>query len=118
MKKPPVNSADMTAFHVQLLMKRIDMNDYPLTKLTIEHELSWEEYEGFFQLLERLDETYQVQKEEGLLDFTSLLIHFAGMLNEKLDPHVTITALKTEGYFPELMGEFIRIIQREEKKRS
>lgn len=117
MKKSP-NGADMAAFHVQLLMKRIDMNDYPLTKITIEHELSWEEYEELFQLLQKLDEIYQVQKEEGLLDFTILLVQFAGMLNEKLGPHETITSLKTEGYFPELMGEFIKIIQRKEKKRS
>ncbi|WP_010650117.1 DUF1878 family protein [Oceanobacillus massiliensis] len=105
-----------TAFHIQLLSKIIDMNQYPLIKLMIEKNISLEEYNELMEMLERLNDTYELQQEEGLLDFTSLLIHFAGMLNEKLDPNQTIRALRKEGYYTKLMEEFIRIVEKGETK--
>ncbi|WP_106498100.1 DUF1878 family protein [Lentibacillus sp. Marseille-P4043] len=105
---------DTTAFHLQLLSKLIDINQYPFIKLIIENNITYQEYHDLFQLLDILNEKFALQKEEGFLDFTSLLIHFAGMLTEKLDPTKTIFALKKEGYFPSLMNEFIRIVECDE----
>ncbi|HLR81433.1 MAG TPA: DUF1878 family protein [Bacillota bacterium] len=99
-----------TTFHLQLLLKTMNIEPYPFTKLVIMNNLSDQEYEELFTLLEGLNETYEAQKEDGLLDFTSLLVHFAGMLNQKLHPTETIYALKKEGYFPKLMSEFVQII--------
>jgi len=98
--------SDTSAFHIQLLSRIIDMSQYPLTKLIIENNLSRAEFEELLAMLDTLNKKYEIQKEEGFLDFTSLLIHFAGMLNEKLKPDQTIDALKKEGYYPSLMDEF------------
>jgi len=106
-----------TSFQIQLLSKIIDMNKYPLIKLVIENNIKQNEYEDLFSLLERLNGQYEQQKEEGFLDFSSLLVEFAGMLNEKLSPDETIYALRKERYFPELMDAFLKIIK-EEKARG
>lgn len=104
------------AFQIQLLSKTLDQKRYPFTKLIIERNVTKQEYENLFCLLEQLNDRYQKQKEAGLLDYTSLLIHFAGMLNEKLQPNETIYALKKEGYFPSLMDEFIHILKESQTK--
>ena len=101
---------DSASFHVRLLSKIIDMERYPFTKLLIDHEFSEAEYIELISLLKRQEEMYKEQKEEGLLDFSSLLVEFAGLLNEKLDPTETIFALKKENLFTELMDEYINIL--------
>ncbi len=88
------------------------MDKYPLTKIIIEKDLSEIEYHEFMQFVHRLNDEYEKQKAEGLLDFSSLLIQFAGMLNEKLDPNQMIDALHKEGYYPNLMNEFLSLLQR------
>ncbi|GEN30727.1 hypothetical protein HNQ35_001602 [Cerasibacillus quisquiliarum] len=103
---------DKTAFHLQLIMDLIDMKKYPFKKLLIEKDLSEQEYKDLLQLLDHLNFEYKEQKEQGLLDYTSLLIHFVGMLNEKLSPNETILALQQEGYYKELMDEFIFLLNR------
>lgn len=106
------DNKEIMIFHVQLLTKLIDVEQYPFVKLVIESNITKEEYTELFQLLQMLEENYEQQKEEGFLDFTSLLIHFAGMLNEKLNPNETIVALEREGYFPHLIKEFMRLLNR------
>ncbi|MFC3040686.1 DUF1878 family protein [Virgibacillus xinjiangensis] len=113
---PKINR-ETTTFHLHLLSKVIDLAKYPVIRLVIENNISREEYEELFQLLEELDEKYASQKKEGLLDYSSLLVHFVGMLNEKLEPHETIRALKKEGYYPSLLSEFVYIMQRENLER-
>lgn len=110
-------SKDETAsFHVQLLSKILKLEDYPIVKLIIENNISKEESEELFWQLNRLNTQYEKQKEEGFLDYTPLLVEFAGMLNEKLDPDETIRALYQEGHYPDLMREFRKIIDRNERK--
>lgn len=92
------------------------MNQYPVIKLIIEHNLTRKEFNEMMDMIQGLNEAYELQKEEGLLDFTSLLIQFAGMLNEKLDPNQTIEALKLEGYYPLLMAEFSKILENYDRK--
>ena len=102
-----------TSFHIQLLAQTIDIQKFPLTKLIIDHHVTEEEYESLFHLLQQLEKQYEVQKEEGFVEFTSLLVHFAGMLTQKLPPNQTIYALKKEGYYPSLMNEFIQLIEQD-----
>ncbi len=102
-----------TDFYVRLLSEVIDIHQYPFIKLIIDHRITEEEYNELFRLLDDLQKEYEIQKEEGLIDFSSLLVHFAGMLNEKLHPTEVIFALKKEGYYPSLMNEFIRIMNKE-----
>ncbi|WP_246206721.1 DUF1878 family protein [Virgibacillus ihumii] len=103
-------SNETLSFQVQLLSKVIDVKQYPFIKLVVEKSITYGEYEQLMQQLADLNSRYEAQKEEGLLDFTPLLVHFAGMLNEKLDPNTTIFALKKEGYYPSLMNVFINIL--------
>ncbi|MBP1968979.1 hypothetical protein J2Z83_001082 [Virgibacillus natechei] len=109
-----LNNNDTTSFHLQLLSKIMDMNEYPFINLIIENDITYKEFEELMHLLQKLDAQYNIQKEEGFLDFTSLLVQFAGMLTEKLDPNNTIYALKKEGYFPSLITAFTSIIEYEE----
>ncbi|GAB3060558.1 DUF1878 family protein [Virgibacillus ainsalahensis] len=117
MKTLHTENNDTTSFHLDLLSKIINMDRYPVIQLIIENNISREEFEELMQMLQELNEKYEIQKEEGFLHFSSLLIHFVGMLNEKLDPHATIFALKKEGCFPSLMTEFIKIMECEKVKR-
>lgn len=107
-----------TSFYIQLISKIINIDGYPFIKMIIENKITEEEYNELMKLLHHLNEMYMEQKEEGLVDFTSLLVRFAGMLNEKLEPNETIAALKKEGYYPSLMTEFTKIIKRESKIRK
>lgn len=109
---------DTSSFHIQLISKVINLNKYPFIRLVIEHNITEKEYTDLMEMLNQLNQTYYQQKEEGLIDFTTLLVKFAGMLNEKLAPNETIAALKKEGYFPSLMNEFTNIIVRESKIRK
>lgn len=108
----------ITSFQIQLLSQIIDMKKYPFIKLVIEHNISQDEHNELFTLLKHQHDTYEEQKEEGLLDFSSLLMEFAGRLNEKLNPTETIIALRKENYFPELMDEFIKILEASELRRK
>ncbi|MCD5324960.1 DUF1878 family protein [Pontibacillus chungwhensis] len=94
------------AFHVQLLANSEQMKDYPFTKMLIERGVTEEEWQEVMALLATLDARFHEEAEEGLLDFTPLLIHFAGMLNMKLHPDEAILAIKKEGYYSELMIAF------------
>ncbi|MBP1947331.1 DUF1878 family protein [Virgibacillus litoralis] len=106
---------EATAFHLCLLAKVINIEQFPFIKLLIQKDISRMEFDETMELLKMLDSQFEEQKEEGFLNFTSLLVHFAGMLSEKLYPNETIYALKKEGYYPSLMNEFIRIIEENEK---
>ncbi|KGP72261.1 DUF1878 family protein [Pontibacillus yanchengensis] len=101
---------EMLAFHVRLLSQMSRADHYPFMKMILEKGLKEEEYQEVLFLLHTLHNKYEDQKEEGLLDYTSLLIHFAGMLNMKLHPDDTIEALRKEGMYVELMEEFKQII--------
>ncbi len=94
----------------------MDLNQFPMIKMVLERDVTGLEFKELLQLLSRLNDKYVMQQEEGLLDYSSLLIEFAGMLSEKLDPNATIYALKKEGYYPSLMKTFIKIIEEDERK--
>jgi hypothetical protein len=104
---------NLATFQLQLLTKIIDCNKFPFTKLVMEHKLTEEEYNQLFQMLETMSQEYSQQIEEGLLDYSYTLIKFVGILNEKLDATETIYALRKEGYYPELLDEFIKIIEKD-----
>lgn len=103
---------NLTTFHLQLLTNTIDTKKFPFTKLILERNVSEEEYAELFRQLEQFDLEYKEQLEEGLLDYSSLLIKFATILTKKLPPKETVSALLQEGYFPELMEEFSKLIRR------
>lgn len=104
-----VRKNDILSFQLKLLSNLQGLEQYSFTKLIIEKQLTQEEYEGIMSLLQILDGKYKSQKEEGLLNFTSLLLHFVGMLNHKLQPDEALKALQKEGFYPPLVDELIKL---------
>ncbi|WP_163971339.1 DUF1878 family protein [Oceanobacillus halotolerans] len=107
---------DTLAFHIQLLLQLVDIDAFPFTRLLIRHNISKDEYDELMQLIQQINEEFEQQRKEGLLNFLPLLVHFAGMLNEKLNPDEVIYALKKEGYYPSLLNTFIEIIENEKSE--
>lgn len=102
---------ETVSFHLDLLVEIADIQRYPLKKMLIEKEVTKEEYLEIMELLAVLNKSFQEQKEEGMLDYSNLLIHFAGMLTSKLHPDQVIQALKAEHIYPELMDVFLKILE-------
>lgn len=81
-------------FHQRLLAKVISEEKTAFYQLVIEKDLTEEEMLEVIQLVKQLQEQLEEQKEMGYVHFSSLLIHFAGMLNPKLKPYETLKALE------------------------
>lgn len=109
----PVNTL---SFHLSLISDLISKDEYPFTKLMIDKAMTEHEYDELFRLLEELNSCFIQQKEEGLLDYTKLLVHFAGMLNEKLHPDETLNALRKEGHYTEMIDTFMETISKSDKR--
>lgn len=101
------------SFHVHLLLQMSELKNYPFRCMIVQKGISQQEYSELMSQIDKINNIYLDQKESGMLDFTSLLIEFAGMLNEKLHPDETIKAMIIEGVYTDLMNEFKLIIERE-----
>ncbi|MDY0406244.1 DUF1878 family protein [Virgibacillus sp. 179-BFC.A HS] len=112
------NDVNQTAFHIRLLLNILDVTQYPFTKMIIEHNIGKTTYEDFLLFLEKLDGEYRSQKREGLLDFSSLLTIFSEKLPRGLTTAETVQALYHESYYPELMKEFITLMENGENRKS
>ncbi|MCG8395906.1 YhaI family protein [Bacillus atrophaeus] len=98
-------------YYIQLLVKTVDMDQYPFYAMLIEKGLTKREGEEVERICLDLAEELASQKAQGFVTFEKLLALFAGQLNEKLDVHETIFALYKQGMYTELMEEFIEIIR-------
>ncbi|MBN8233638.1 DUF1878 family protein [Halobacillus kuroshimensis] len=97
-----VNLCDTLSFQLKLLSSIKEIDYYPFTKLVIEKDLTEMEYNEMMHLLQTLSDLYKEEKEEGLLDHSSLLFHYAGMVCWKLPITDSLEALQKEGYYKEL----------------
>ncbi|PAD35042.1 DUF1878 domain-containing protein [Terribacillus saccharophilus] len=84
------------SFHLHLIAETGVLDKYPFRKLLIERNINEEEYAAVLKMLQRLNRLYKEQKEEGLLDYTSLLLEFVGMMPEKLYYWDVLLALREE----------------------
>jgi len=96
-------------FYVKLLMEMKELDEYPFIKMFIEKGVTEKEYQELMVLLSNIQEEYESQKENGMLDFTGLLIQFAGELNPKLHPDELMNALIKEERYHEVMTELKKI---------
>ncbi|KGX86167.1 DUF1878 family protein [Pontibacillus marinus] len=101
-------------FYVQLLMEMKELEKYPFIKMLIAKGVTEKEYQELIMLLSNISEEFEAQKEAGMLDFTGLLIHYAGKLNPKLHPDELMDALIAENRFLEVMIQLKKIRQRED----
>lgn len=95
---------DKVVFYQRLLAEMVSGERFSFYKLIIEKGLSEAEMLEVVRLVDELNERFEEQKEMGYIHFSSLLIHFAGMLNPKLKPAETIAALKKQGINKNLMA--------------
>ncbi|MFD2208423.1 DUF1878 family protein [Virgibacillus halophilus] len=109
---------DQIAFHLQLLMNIIDFSRYPFTKMIIENRVGRQTYQDLMEKLYELEQQYQYQKEEGLLDYSSLLQEFTAHLPRQLTAEETLAALKAENICPMLISEFCQIILEKDDRLS
>lgn len=99
-------------FYQRMLLSMIS-KEYPFYKLIIEKGLNEKEMGEVFALCDELEQKLEEQREDGFLLFTPLLIHFVGMLNDKLEPVDTIKSLYNQGLYKDLMIELYEMISKE-----
>jgi len=104
------NRLDRIEFHMRLLAKMEEEGEHPFYRLVIDRGLTEAEVAEVFQLCVEVNKKMHEQIEEGLLNRSTLLTHFVGMLNIKLDPLMTIKALLAqEETYRELMETLLKV---------
>jgi hypothetical protein len=99
-------------YYQRLLVQMADAEKYPFYLSVMKTGLSAEEIEDIHRICAELEQMLAEQKEQGLLDYMSLLTLFAGQLNHKLPVDDTILALHKQGMYVPLMTEFKKIIRK------
>lgn len=107
------HDTETLTFYVHLLLETKELEQYPFKKMLIEKGVTEKEYQELILLLSNINEEFEVQKEAGMLDFTELLIHYAGELNPKLHPDELMDALIEEKRFMKLMTQLKKIREKE-----
>lgn len=102
---------EQIAFYLQLLMRTMDFSHYPFTKLIIESGVGKKAYDELLEKLHELQQQFEYQKEEGLLNYASLLQEFTAQLPPQLKEKETLKALRAENMYPVLMDEFLQIME-------
>jgi hypothetical protein len=99
-------------YYQSLLQKMVDPEKYPFYVSVMNRGLSADEIEEVFCICDELSYMLAEQKEQGLLNYVSLLTRFAGQLNHKLSVDDTIAALHNQGMYVPLMKEFLNLTQK------
>ncbi|OLO36496.1 hypothetical protein BTR23_15335 [Alkalihalophilus pseudofirmus] len=103
-------------FQHRLLLKMVDREAYPFYALALENDLSELEVEQVLLLCQELQKEYEEQCELGFVHHTPLLVHFVGMLPEKLPLDETLKSLRAQDLYTELVEVLLRAINRIEKE--
>ncbi|WP_209122789.1 DUF1878 family protein [Alkalihalobacillus sp. BA299] len=103
-------------FQYSLLLKMIDRESYPFYALALEKNLSEDEVEQVLLLCQELQKEYEEQCELGFVHHTPLLVHFVGMLPEKLNLEDTLSALKAQDLYSDLIEVLQKAVKRIEKE--
>lgn len=104
------------SFYQQLLIRTMDEKAYPWYRMIVEKNLSEGEVEDIYRLFKELERKKEDLREAGMLDQTSLLLHYVGMLNLTLHPFMTANALNRQGYFKSLTAELIEMMKEKESQ--
>lgn len=96
-------------FYLERLMEIKEFDQYPFVKMVIQNGVTEKEYQELIMLLSNINDEFKAQKEAGLLDFTRLLIQFAGELTPKLHPDDLMDALIKEKRYFDLMTHLKKV---------
>ncbi|MBS2968254.1 DUF1878 family protein [Metabacillus sp. KIGAM252] len=94
-------------FQIRLLASLITKDEHPYMYMIIEKQLSEKEHQQVMELCGRLEQLHQKQKAQGFVHFEGLLTLFVQELNENLEVKETAQALFKQGLFPQLMSDFL-----------
>lgn len=101
-------------YYNRLTVQSINLKTYPFYTLVMEKQLAKAEVEDVLSLCNDLQKRFEVQMENGYVQYLPLLLHFVGMLNPKLRPLDTIQALRMQAIHPELMDKLYDLARRYE----
>ncbi|WP_226576722.1 DUF1878 family protein [Halobacillus litoralis] len=104
------NPCETFSFQLNLLLNVKDMQKYPFTKMVIDYNLTEKEYEETLELLDLLSCKYYEDVNDGLMDHSSLLIHYAGMLCFKMPVNESLKAMYEEGLYVDLVKILMKYI--------
>lgn len=97
-------------YHMQLLMKHIDVESYPFDILVIKRGISKEEVEELFDICEKLNIELEKQKADGFVTFSPLLTKWNASIPEKFPKEETIFALYKQNIYRDLTKELLHLI--------
>jgi hypothetical protein len=102
---------ELMEYHIQLLLRSVNIREFPLEAYIIKNKLSETEVENILITCERLTEKLNEQKKEGLMWFETLLIEFQHELPSSCNINELISVLISKGMFIDLMSEFKKLLR-------
>lgn len=85
------------SFQMELLLGAVDWSNRPFEHEVIKANLTKQEVEAFFLLLDEIRERQNEQARYGLSSVEPLLVHFVGMLHPKLNAETILEACVRQG---------------------
>ncbi|MCF6136176.1 DUF1878 family protein [Pseudalkalibacillus berkeleyi] len=101
-------------YYQQIMVDTIDPKRFPWYRFIVEAELGKDEVKEVYQLMKELEKEKESLREAGMVDQTSLLLHYVGMLNSTLNPFTTASALKQQGMFVDITAELLEMMKENE----
>ncbi|MCM3567898.1 DUF1878 family protein [Neobacillus mesonae] len=97
-------------FHQKLLVKMIKNPDMDFYRIIVEHGISKQEMESFFNLCDELSLKLKKQKAEGFVHFHPLFVEFVAGLPLELDIKEIVKACLVQKLYVPLFQEFNKFI--------
>lgn len=85
------------SYQMKILLEIVDWTDRPFEYEVIRANLTKQEVESFYQLLEEIRAQQNEQLRYGYTSIEPLLVHFAGMLDVRLDVKTILEACVRQG---------------------
>ncbi|MCT4796307.1 DUF1878 family protein [Exiguobacterium alkaliphilum] len=80
------------SYQMELLMQSVDWSDRPFEYEVIRANLTRDDVEAFYALLEEIRQQQTEQGRYGLSSVEPLLVNFVGMLHPALEPETILAA--------------------------
>lgn len=85
------------SYQMKILLEIVDWTDRPFEYEVIRANLTKQDVEAFYQLLEDIRARQNEQMRYGFMSIEPLLVHFVGMLDSRLDVKTILGACVRQG---------------------
>lgn len=85
------------SYQMKILLEIVDWTDRPFEYEVIRANLTKQDVEAFYQLLEDIRARHNEQMRYGFTSIEPLLVHFVGMLDSRLDVKTILGACVRQG---------------------